>query len=107
MENTWYYKEDVPHSKLLMSNEGEIDESGCEKYKLTDEEVLEFREIINGLESGGHRCIRVYRDAIQVEGVVYNMCFSCEDIEINNKAYSFSGRGKGLMQLSKFRFKTE
>ena len=82
--NTLYYTDSF-FSGLLVEDE-----------KLTIKnvkEVLLNEEIVNKLESLlssgvcnlAHRCVSVYRDAIIINGNVYNICLSCGDYFINNE----------------------
>lgn len=103
MENIWHTKADMPYNTELMEESGEVTRSNTIQHTLTPQQVLDFQEKISHLQEGGHRCARVYRDAIKVNGIVYNICMSCGDILINGKIYSFSRGEHYITDLEQFK----
>ena len=100
MKNKWLNKEYIGYDDLLITDIGVVNTTDLEVFDMTEEQLERFREIMSDLREGGHRCIRVFRDAIMVDSDIYNICLSCGDIRLNGKIYSFKSDGlKKLEEL--------
>ncbi len=81
--NTWYNDQDNFVSKLSEK----IDENTTSR-ELSQEDIERIEKIFSHFQTDfSHRCISVYRDAININGKVYDVCLSCGDVIIDNQIY--------------------
>lgn len=83
MKNVYVYNENIGEEDLIIESDGSYPKAD-KVIELTDEQVNDIKSKIetNQLIS---RCIRVFRDGLIIDNVIYNICFSCGDVIINDK----------------------
>lgn len=93
-ENTLYYTEDYLKGELLNSKGVLNSEVEIKTKTLKDSEVdkLIALLVVGSDPAYRHRCVSVYRDAIKIQGSIYNMCLSCGDFYRNNEFYYLNNR---------------
>lgn len=83
--NTLYYVEDYITGKLIDENQN-LTVTNVKSVRLDGATTERLLELLVDDDSGMmHKCISVYRDAIIINGNVYNLCLSCGDYYINDK----------------------
>lgn len=101
MENKWLNKENIGYRDVIVTDIGVVNTTDLQVFDMTQEQLERFREIMSDLREGGHKCIRVFRDAVMIDSDIYNICLSCGDIRLNGQIYSFKSDGKEKLQKLK------
>lgn len=86
--NKWYNDQNINIATKLSEN---INENTLSR-DLSDEDVQRVEKIFSEFQTDfSHRCISVYRDAIQINKKFYDICLSCGDVIIDGKLYYLTG----------------
>lgn len=84
-ENTLYYVNDYIKG-LLIDEQGTLTTKYHNAVELDSKTIDKLLDLLVDEEAGMmHRCMSVYRDAIIIDGNIYNICLSCGDYYINEK----------------------
>ena len=84
-ENTLYYVNDYIKGHLIDEN-GNLTTKYHNAVQLDSKTIDKLLDLLIDEETGMmHRCASVYRDAILIDGNIYNICLSCGDYYINDK----------------------
>jgi len=101
--NILYYTEDYISGKLIEKN-GQLTISDYKKATLSQADVSHLVNLLGQYNDQlRHRCLSVYRDAVIIEGVVYNICLSCGDFWKDNEKHYLVNEEEIIELLSKYK----
>lgn len=87
--NKWYNSQGINIATKLSEN---LDRSDLIVVDLSAEDTKELENIFSNFQSEfSHRCLSVYRDAVKVNGKIYDLCLSCGDTILDGKIYYLTG----------------
>jgi hypothetical protein len=105
-ENKLYYVTDInPNTKLIDDN-GELTQRMYQSIALNEETSDKLLALLSNYNNDlGHLCISVYRDAIILNGDIYNICLSCGDYYKNDEegVYYIRNRKEIIELLKEFK----
>ena len=84
VDNVLYYTEDYISDRLI-DLEGNLKYSIAKKVELDEETINKLLSLLGNYDNNAHRCMTVYRDAIKINGDIYNICLSCGDYDVNGE----------------------
>jgi type I restriction-modification system DNA methylase subunit len=81
--NTWYNDQDNFASKL-----SENIKEDTKSKELSQEDIARIEKVFSEFQTDfSHRCISVYRDAVNINGKIYDICLSCGDVILDGQIY--------------------
>lgn len=104
IENVLYSTEHYVSGKLI-KDDGSITKEEVDLLVLTESQAKEIVDILeNNIPNYAHRCASVYRDALVVDNVVYNICLSCGDFYKGSEHFYLSHEGIDKIKALKENF---
>lgn len=100
-KNALYRIEDYIKGKLIEPDRT-LNKTEFALLFLTEEQSKQIVSILeSNVPNSGHRCISVYRDAIIVDDIVYNICLSCGDFYKGDEHFYLSREGVDKFNIFK------